>query len=108
MAAEALEGEGKRLGHKIKVETRGSVGAKNQLTDEDIANADLVIIAADIEVPLERFNGKLLYRTSTGLALKKTKQEVALYSLKRLQSIPTLAMHLRQTLKRKKQALTNT
>lgn len=78
MAAEALEGEGKRLGHKIKVETRGSVGAKNQLTEEDIANADLVIIAADIEVPLERFNGKLLYRTSTGLALKKTKQEVAL------------------------------
>lgn len=76
MAAEALEEEGKRQGYFIKVETRGSVGAKNQLTDQDIADADLVIIAADIEVPLERFNGKRLYRTSTGLALKKTEQEM--------------------------------
>jgi len=76
MAAEALETESQRQGHIIKVETRGSVGAKNQLTDQDIAEADLVIIAADIEVPLERFNGKRLYKTSTGLALKKTEQEI--------------------------------
>ena len=76
MAAEALEVEAKRQGHRIKVETRGSVGAKNQLTDQDIADADLVIIAADIEVSLDRFNGKRLYKTSTGLALKKTEQEV--------------------------------
>ena len=76
MAAEALEVEAKRQGHIIKVETRGSVGAKNQLTDQDISDADLVIIAADIEVPLERFNGKRLYKTSTSLALKKTEQEV--------------------------------
>jgi len=76
MAAEALESESKRQGHIIKVETRGSVGAKNQLTDQDIAEADLVIIAADIEVPLERFSGKRLYKTSTGLALKKTEQEI--------------------------------
>ena len=76
MAAEALEQEGQRQGHDIKVETRGSVGAKNQLTDEEIAAADLVIIAADIEVDLARFDGKKLYKTSTGLALKKTKQEM--------------------------------
>jgi len=76
MAAAALEEEGKRLGYQIKVETRGSVGAKNQLTDEDIKEADLVIIAADIEVDLARFNGKKLYKTSTGLALKKTEQEI--------------------------------
>jgi PTS system fructose-specific IIC component len=76
MAAEALEVEGKRLGHQIKVETRGSVGAKNQLTEQEIAEADLVIIAADIDVPLERFNGKKLYKTKTGPALKKTKEEV--------------------------------
>ncbi|MBA5763979.1 PTS fructose transporter subunit IIBC [Vibrio sp. 404] len=76
MAAEALEEHAKKMGHQIKVETRGSVGAKNQLTDQDIADADLVIIAADIEVPLERFNGKPLYKTSTGLALKKTEQEI--------------------------------
>ena len=76
MAAEALEAEADRQGHIIKVETRGSVGARNQLTDQDIADADLVIIAADIEVSLDRFNGKRLYKTSTGLALKKTEQEV--------------------------------
>ncbi|EHI9299873.1 PTS fructose transporter subunit IIBC [Vibrio vulnificus] len=76
MAAEALEEEGKRCGHQIKVETRGSVGAKNQLTQQEIADADLVIIAADIEVPLDRFNGKLMYRTKTGPALKKTGEEM--------------------------------
>ncbi len=48
MAAEALTEEGQRQGYDIKVETRGSVGAKNQLTDAEIAAADLVIIAADI------------------------------------------------------------
>lgn len=76
MAAEALEEEGKRRGHQIKVETRGSVGAKNQLTEQEIADADLVIIAADIEVPLDRFNGKKMYRTKTGPALKKTAEEM--------------------------------
>lgn len=76
MAAEALEEEGKRRGHQIKVETRGSVGAKNQLTDQEIADADLVIIAADIEVPLDRFSGKMMYRTKTGPALKKTAEEM--------------------------------
>ncbi|HHF2897582.1 TPA: PTS fructose transporter subunit IIBC [Vibrio alginolyticus] len=76
MAAEALEEEGKRRGHQIKVETRGSVGTKNQLTEQEIADADLVIIAADIEVPLDRFNGKKMYRTKTGPALKKTAEEM--------------------------------
>ncbi|MCG3760226.1 PTS fructose transporter subunit IIBC [Vibrio cincinnatiensis] len=76
MAAEALEEEGKRRGHQIKVETHGSVGAKNQLTAQEIAEADLVIIAADIEVPLDRFNGKKMYRTKTGPALKKTAEEM--------------------------------
>ena len=76
MAATALEDEGKRLGFEVKVEPRGSVGAKNRLTEQDIQNADLVVIAADIEVDLARFDGKKLYRTSTGLALKKTEQEI--------------------------------
>ena len=76
MAAAALEDEGKRLGYEVKVETRGSVGAKNQLSAEDICEADLVIIAADIEVDLARFDGKKLYKTSTGLALKKTEHEI--------------------------------
>ncbi|MCW8995772.1 MAG: PTS fructose transporter subunit IIBC [Psychromonas sp.] len=76
MAAAALEDKGKALNLQVKVETRGSVGAKNQLTAEDIKEADLVIIAADIEVDLARFDGKKLYKTSTGLALKKTEQEI--------------------------------
>jgi len=76
MAAEALETTGKKLGHQIKVETRGSVGAKNQLTAKEIEEADLVIIATDIDVPLDRFNGKKLYKTTTGPALKKTEEEI--------------------------------
>ncbi len=77
MAAEALEEEARAQGYKIKIETRGSVGAKNQLTEQEIAEADLVFIGADIEVDLSRFNGKRLYKTSTSAALKKTKQELA-------------------------------
>lgn len=76
MAAEALEEEAKGQGHWIKIETRGSVGAKNQLTEQEIADADIVIIAADIDVDLSRFEGKRLYKTSTSAALKKTKQEL--------------------------------
>lgn len=76
MAAEALEEEAKKRGYWIKVETRGSVGAKNALTAEEIAQADIVIIAADIELDLSRFAGKKLYKTSTGAALKKTAQEM--------------------------------
>lgn len=58
MAAEALEKKAKELGHSIKVETRGSGGAKNVLTEEEIAVADCIIICADTNVPMERFNGK--------------------------------------------------
>ncbi|WP_432459587.1 PTS fructose transporter subunit IIBC [Agarivorans sp. QJM3NY_25] len=72
MAAEALEDFGKKQGYQVKIETRGSVGAKNQLSEAEIAEADLVIIAADIEVDLARFDGKKLHKTSTGIALKKT------------------------------------
>lgn len=76
MAATALENFAPKMGYEIKVETRGSVGPKNELTEQEIRDADIVIIAADIEVDLSRFNGKRLYKTSTGLALKKTEQEV--------------------------------
>ncbi|NMP27333.1 PTS fructose transporter subunit IIBC [Rahnella sp. SAP-1] len=76
MAAEAIETEAKKRGWWVKVETRGSVGAGNAITAEEVAAADLVIVAADIEVDLEKFAGKQMYRTSTGLALKKTKQEL--------------------------------
>lgn len=76
MAAEAIENEAKKRGWWVKVETRGSVGAGNAITPEEVAAADLVIVAADIEVDLDKFAGKPMYRTSTGLALKKTAQEL--------------------------------
>lgn len=58
MAAEALEKKAEALGIGIKVETRGSSGAKNVLTPEDIKKADGVIVAADTKVPMDRFDGK--------------------------------------------------
>ncbi|WP_339098672.1 PTS fructose transporter subunit IIBC [Pectobacterium brasiliense] len=76
MAAEAIESEAKKRGWWVKVETRGSVGAGNAITPEEVERADLVIVAADIEVDLAKFAGKKMYRTSTGLALKKTAQEL--------------------------------
>ncbi|WP_337038680.1 MULTISPECIES: PTS fructose transporter subunit IIBC [Pseudescherichia] len=76
MAAEAIETEAKKRGWGVKVETRGSVGAGNAITPEEVAEADLVIVAADIEVDLAKFAGKPMYRTTTGLALKKTAQEL--------------------------------
>ncbi|MDD9339789.1 MAG: PTS fructose transporter subunit IIBC [Providencia heimbachae] len=76
MSAEALELEAKKRGWKIKVETRGSVGVGNEITAEDIDQADLVIVAADIEVNVDKFAGKRMYRTSTSAALKKTAQEM--------------------------------
>ena len=69
MAAEGLEQGAKSQGHTIKVETQGSVGAKNTLTVEDIAAADLVIIAADTQVDKTRFTGKRLYEASTKAAI---------------------------------------
>jgi PTS system fructose-specific IIC component len=76
MAAEAIESEAKKRGWWVKVETRGSVGAGNPISPEEVEQADLVIVAADIEVDLSKFAGKKMYRTSTGLALKKTAQEL--------------------------------
>ena len=71
MAAKALATAAERSGHAIKVETQGSVGAKNQLSDEEIDRADVVIIAADTHVDLARFAGKALYQTSVGAAVKQ-------------------------------------
>ncbi len=69
MAAEALEQGARALGHTIKVETQGSVGAQNTLTAAEIAAADLVVIAADTQVNRERFAGKRLYATGTKAAI---------------------------------------
>ena len=76
MAAEAIEEEAKKRGWWCKVETRGSVGVGNELTPEEVASADVVIVACDIDVNLSKFAGKKMYRTKTGPALKKTAQEL--------------------------------
>nr|WP_321462127.1 PTS fructose-like transporter subunit IIB [uncultured Cohaesibacter sp.] len=70
MAADALKKKAAAAGHEIKVETQGSVGAKDQLTPEDIAAADVVIISADTHVDESRFAGKPIYRSSVGAAVK--------------------------------------
>jgi PTS system fructose-specific IIC component len=70
MAAAALEKGAAKLGHAIRVETQGSVGAKSALTPEEIAAADAVVIAADTGVDTSRFAGKRIVTARTGDALK--------------------------------------
>jgi len=69
MAAEGLQQAAKTLGHQIRVETQGSVGAQDTLSDAEIADADLVLIAADREVDLSRFGGKRLFKSGTKPAI---------------------------------------
>lgn len=71
MAAEALQQAASRLGYRLTVETRGSVGARNTLDEAAIAEADAVLLAADIEVDTARFAGKPVFRCGTGVALKQ-------------------------------------
>ncbi|MCI8566849.1 MAG: PTS sugar transporter subunit IIC [Lachnospiraceae bacterium] len=71
MAAENLENYAKKKGYKVKIETNGSAGVENRLTEEDIAAADAVIIAADTRVEMERFRGKPLIEVSVSAAIRK-------------------------------------
>lgn len=71
MAAEALEKAAKKAGCTIKVETRGSGGAKNVLTDEEIENAKCIIVAADTNVPMDRFAGKMMIECQVSDGISK-------------------------------------
>ena len=71
MAAEGLEKAANKAGIKIKIETRGSSGAKNVLTDEDIAAADCVIVTADSKVPMDRFKGKKVIQRKVADGINK-------------------------------------
>ncbi|MEK0360901.1 PTS fructose-like transporter subunit IIB [Pseudomonas sp. CBC3] len=71
MAAEALQQAAIRKGYDLQVETRGSVGARNVLDAKAIEEADVVLLAADIEVDVARFAGKRVFRCGTGVALKQ-------------------------------------
>ncbi|MCZ0753783.1 PTS fructose transporter subunit IIC [Aeromonas enteropelogenes] len=70
MAAEAFDVAAEEHGFTVKVETQGSIGAENVLTEEEIAQADVVIIASDIEIDLSRFIGKKIYKTRPKEAIK--------------------------------------
>jgi len=71
MAAERLDKTGKALGHQIKVETQGAMGIENQLSTQDIKDADVAIFAVDIEVEKrERFEGKKLVKVAVKEAIK--------------------------------------
>jgi len=71
MAAESLEVLGEKRGHEIKVETQGSLGAENIITDEDLARADGVILAADVAINnKERFNGMITLECSVSDPIK--------------------------------------
>lgn len=74
MAAESLEKAAKKMDCLIKVETRGSGGAKNVVTDEEIAAADAIIVAADTNVPMERFNGKKVIECQVSDGINKAEQ----------------------------------
>ena len=76
MAAEGIEKAAKKAGCFVKVETRGSGGAKNVLTEEEIAEADCIIVAADAEVPMERFHGKRLIECPVSDGIGKADQLV--------------------------------
>lgn len=74
MAAEALEKKAKELGYRIKVETRGSGGAKNVLTKAEIAEADAIIVAADTQVPMDRFAGKPVIQCKVADGISKSEE----------------------------------
>ncbi|MDD3141847.1 MAG: fructose-specific PTS transporter subunit EIIC, partial [Lachnospiraceae bacterium] len=74
MAAEALEVKAKEMGYTIKVETNGSGGDKNILTAEEIANCDCIIIAADKDVKMDRFDGKPVIVTKVSNGIHKAKE----------------------------------
>ena len=71
MAAEGIEKAAKAKGCFVKVETRGSGGAKNVLTDQEIAEADCIIVAADTQVPMDRFHGKKLINVQVSDGISK-------------------------------------
>lgn len=87
MAAESIEKKARELGYEVKVETRGSGGAKNVLTEEDIRTADGIIVAADTKVPMVRFDGKrtVVCQVSAGISRpeelirKAVSKEAAVY-----------------------------
>ena len=74
MAAEAIEKKAKELGYRVKVETRGSGGAKNVLTKAEIEEAAGIIVAADTQVPMDRFAGKPVIQCKVADGISKAEE----------------------------------
>ena len=71
MAQEPLEEAGRKRGHQIKLETQGAMGAENEITEEDLKTADIVLIAVGCAVEgLERFDGKRVVEIDVADAIK--------------------------------------
>lgn len=78
MAAESLEKKAQAMGHSIKVETRGSGGAKNILTQKEIDEADCIIVCADTNVPMDRFDGKKVIQRQVSDGINKAEALIKL------------------------------
>ncbi|MDD2979881.1 MAG: fructose-specific PTS transporter subunit EIIC [Hespellia sp.] len=74
MAAESLENKAKEMGYTVKIETDGSGGVKNELTKEDISNADVIIVAADKNIEMARFDGKPVIQTKVADGIHKAEE----------------------------------
>lgn len=100
MAAEGLEKAAAKAGCTIKIETRGSGGAKNILTEQEIADADCIIVAADAKVPMERFDGKHVLECQVSDGISKA-DELIERALKQDAPIYRSGNHTEETVKSK-------
>lgn len=100
MAAEGLEKAAAKAGCTIKIETRGSGGAKNVLTEQEIADADCIIVAADAKVPMERFDGKHVLECQVSDGISKA-DELIERALKQDAPIYKSGKHTEETVKSK-------
>ena len=100
MAAEGLEKAAAKAGCTIKIETRGSGGAKNILTEQEIADADCIIVAADAKVPMERFDGKHVIECQVSDGISKA-DELIERALRQDAPIYKAGNHTEETVKSK-------
>ncbi|MGX8852296.1 PTS fructose transporter subunit IIB [Amedibacillus sp. YH-ame10] len=76
LAAESIVQAAKEMGYEVKMETNGAGGVENELSDQDIKEADAVVIAADTFVEMERFHGKQLLEVSVSMAVRNGKKVI--------------------------------
>lgn len=77
IAREKIIGAAEELGHEVKIETQGSIGVENKLTEEDIALADVIILATDIKVDKTRFAGKPVVEIPISMVIKSPKSVIS-------------------------------